>query len=353
MNSRVKKLFLKLEQENLDGLIVSLPANISYLVEFISRDSYLLISKKGNVYFTDSRYIEETKEKLKKAFTLKKTNGSVFRLIAQTALDLGLKRVGFEERYLPFAEYEKIKKTLNKKACLVNSHSLIEELRQFKEPQELENIREAIKITDKALEFIKSFIKPGQKELEIAAELARFIRYHGGQDEAFDIIVASGPNSSFPHHRSSEKKIKNSEPVLIDIGVEYKGYKSDLTRVFFLGKIDFLAQKIYDIVLKAQEQAIKIASPGRLISEVDKASRQFIAQNGYADFFGHNLGHGVGLEIHELPTISGGEKIELEAGMVFTVEPAIYIPGKFGIRIEDMVLVNKKECEVLSGFVNK
>ncbi|MDI6759029.1 MAG: Xaa-Pro peptidase family protein [Candidatus Omnitrophota bacterium] len=373
MSLRLEKIYARLEQENLDGLIVSSPANISYLVEFKSRDSYLLVSRKKNVYFTDSRYIEEAKENfnlktfpglkansrrifnsikgnLKETFVLRKTNGSVFKLIAGSCIELGLGRIGFEERYLPFAEYKKIKEGLKKKAIFIPIHNLIEELRQIKEPHELEGIREAIRITSKALEFIKNFIKPGQRELEVVAELARFIRYQGAENEAFDIIVASGPNSSFPHHCSSQRKLKNNEPVLIDIGVEYKGYKSDLTRVFFLGKIDILKQRIYNIVLEAQNRAIKIIKQGCLINEVDKASRQFIREKGYADFFGHNLGHGIGLEVHELPTIGACEEVALEAGMVFSVEPAIYLPGKFGIRIEDLVLVTKKGCEVISKW---
>ncbi len=353
MDLRIKNIYTKLEQQNLDGLIVSLAANISYLTKYPSRDSYLLVSKKGNVYFTDSRYVEEAKLALKGKAALKKINGSVFKLIADACLALRLGRIAFEERNLAFAEYKKIKESLGRKALLVPTHSLIEELRQIKEPEELEKLRNAIAITAKAFKFIENVIAPGKQEIEVAGEVERFIRYKGASGVSFDIIVASGPNSSFPHHISSQRKLKSNEPVLVDMGVEYLGYKSDLTRVFFLGRINVLAQKIYDIVLEAQDRAIKKIKPAEIVAEIDKAGRGYINQEGFGEFFGHNLGHGVGLEVHESPYLSGKERNTLEPGMVFTVEPAIYLPNKFGIRIEDMVLVTKGGCEVLSGAVSK
>jgi Xaa-Pro aminopeptidase len=352
-NPRLKNAYAKLREHGLDGLIVCLASNISYLTEFTSRDSYLLVSPKGNIYFTDSRYTEEASPALKGIAKVKKSNGSVFRFIAETCLDLKLKRVGFEERHLALAEHREIKKGLNKGAVLIGVHSLIELLRQIKEPEELKKIRKAIQITARAFKFIETFIRPGLKELEVAGELERFIRYHGASNTAFDIIVASGPQTSFPHHISSQRKLKANEPVLIDVGVDYLDYKCDLTRVFFLDKINALTRKIYDIVREAQERAIRKIKPACKISQVDKASRQYIAQKGYKDYFVHNLGHGIGLDVHEIPHISGKETALLECGMVFTVEPGIYLPRQFGIRIEDMVLVTRKGCEVLSGFIHK
>jgi Xaa-Pro aminopeptidase len=353
VNSRIKRILAKIEQENLDGIIVSFPANISYLVKFSSRDSYLVVSKKQNFYITDSRYTEEAKSNLKRTAAVKKSDGSVFKSIADICLDLGLKRIAFEERHLPFAEHKKIKEALKRKAGLIPTHGFIEEFRQIKEGEEIEKIKKAVRITSAALKFIKSFISAGRKEIEVVAELERFIRYRGASNSAFDIIVASGPNSSFPHHIPSGRKIKNNESVLIDIGVDYLGYKSDLTRVFFLGKMNIQVRKIYDIVLAAQGRAIEKIRPAQTISEIDRAARRYITRKGYGGFFGHNLGHGVGLEIHEEPQISGKENNPLKPGMVFTVEPAIYLPGKFGIRIEDTVLVTGKGCEVLDGTIDK
>jgi len=341
-----------LDRDKIDGLILSSPSNISYLTDFRSRDAYLVISRKENVYITDARYIEEARKNLK-GFTVEETNNSVFKKIADICRVLRLKCIGFEEKHLNFAAYKKIRKELDDNAGLVATSGLVEELRQLKTPRELEKIRKATEITVKAFRFIKDFIVPGTREIEVAAELERFIRYNGATASSFDIIVGSGPNSSSPHHLTSERKLKKDELVLLDLGVDYLGYKSDLTRVFFSGKINSLARKIYKIVLKAQELALAEIKPGVVISQIDGFARGYIEKKGYASFFGHGLGHGVGLEVHEEPYINKIEKKRIKAGMVFTVEPAIYLPDKFGIRIEDMVLVTKRGMEVLSGALDK
>ncbi|MDD5097047.1 MAG: aminopeptidase P family protein [Candidatus Omnitrophica bacterium] len=353
MNSRLKSIYSQLKQRGLDALLVSLPANVSYLVKSLSRDSYLLISEKENIYFTDSRYVEEAGAFLKDDIQLKECNGSVFKHIAQAVIDQGFKKLGIEERYLPFAEFNKIKEYAKGNFDLIPTHSIVEDKRQVKDAGELDRIRKATWITALTLKHIEEFLVPGIKEIEIVAEIERFIRYQGAYSGAFDIIVASGPNSSQPHHLSGERKLQNHEPVLIDLGVDYQGYKSDLTRVFFLGKIKVLMRKVYEIVVKAQEQAIKVIRPGAEMAEIDRVAREYIASKGYAKHFTHNLGHGFGLEVHEDPRISRNEASCLKPGMTFTVEPGIYLPNKFGIRIEDMILVTRKGCEVLSGFIHK
>ena len=353
MNLRLKSAYSQLKQRGLDGLLLSLPANISYLTESLSRDSYLLISEKGNIYFTDSRYTEEARSFLKDNARLKECNGPVFQCIARAALELGLSSVGFEERHLPFAEFSRIKEYAKEGFALVPTNGIIEDRRQVKDKQEIARIRKATRITALSLQHIRKFLKPGIKEVEVVAELERFIRYQGARASAFDIIVASGHNSSQPHHLSGARRLKDNEPVLIDLGVDFQGYKSDLTRVFFLGKINVLVRKVYDIVLAAQDLAIKRIRPGAEMAEIDRVAREYIRSKGYAGYFTHNLGHGFGLEVHEEPRIRGKEAAALKPGMTFTVEPGIYLPGKFGIRIEDMVLVTSKRCEVLSGSINK
>ncbi|MFA4993426.1 MAG: aminopeptidase P family protein [Candidatus Omnitrophota bacterium] len=352
MTPRLKSIYSQLKQKRLDGLLVSLPANISYLTEFLSRDSYLLVSEKGNIYFTDSRYTEEAGASLSDNIKLKQCNGSVFKQIAETSLGLGLKKLGFEERNLAYAEFAKIKEHANGCFELIPTHSIVEDKRQVKDLQEVKKLKQAARITGLALEHIKKFLVPGVKEIEVAAEFERFIRYHGCADSAFDIIVASGPNSSQPHHLSGQRRLRDNELVLIDLGVDYRGYKSDLTRVLFLGKIIVLVRKVYDTVLKAQELAIKRIRPGAEMAAIDKVAREYIASKGYGKYFTHNLGHGLGLEIHEDPRISGNEASSVKPGMVFTIEPGVYLAGKFGIRIEDMILVTDKGCEVLSGAIN-
>jgi len=352
MNPRIKEIYSELEKLKLDGLVVSHQPNISYLTDTRSRDAYLLVSKQKNIYITDSRYIAEAGKNLK-CCALQEIKGSVFQTIANACKKLHFNRVGFEERYLPVAEYNKIREGWDYGIELTPTHGIIEALRQVKTAEEISKIRRAVEIAVEAFRFIESHIIPGKREIEIAAELEHFIRYNGAYASSFDIIVASGPNSSYPHHLTSQRKIQAGEPVLIDAGVDYLGFKSDLTRVFFSGKINSSARRIYDIVLAAQKRAISKIKPGVEISGVDAASRQYIAKKGLGRYFSHSLGHGIGLEVHEAPHISAKEKSLLKAGMVFTVEPAIYLPGKFGIRLEDICLVTRKGAEVISGTLNK
>jgi len=352
MNARLKNVLSRIKKEELDGLIVSSAHNISYLTETRSRDAYLVVSAKECVYLTDARYTEEFKVKLK-GFTLRKIDAPVFSIIADILNELGLKRVGFEDVHLSFFQHQRLNQACSKKIKLLTTKDLVEELRWVKEPQEIEKIRKATHIAMQALRYVRRFILPGKKEIEIAAELEHFIRYKGGYSSSFEIIVASGPNSSFPHHLTSSRQLRHNEPVLIDMGVDYSGYKSDLTRVFFLGKIKPLVREVYDIVLAAQGRALRRIKPAVIINKIDQAARQYITQKGYGGFFGHNLGHGIGLEVHENPRISPRENAKLRLGMVFTIEPAIYLPNKFGIRIEDMGLVTQEGVEVLSGALHK
>jgi len=352
MNLKIKRICALLKKEGLDSLLLSSPANISYLVDYRSRDSYLLISGQGCFYLTDSRYTQEAKSSLK-GITVTEYETGLFKKISAICQKLHLKCLGFEERHLNFAEHKRLRQELPGSLGLAPTFGLVEGLRQIKSVKEIQAIKTATRIAIKAFHFIQSRLKPGRKEIEIAGDLERFIRYHQASDSSFDIIVASGPNSARPHHITSERKLKANEPVLIDLGVDYCGYKSDLTRVFFLGKIDTLTAKIYRIVREAQELALKAIKPGKSCSQIDALARGHISSNGYGEFFGHGLGHGVGLEVHEEPHIGKKQNTRLEPGMVFTVEPAIYLPNKFGVRIEDMVLVTKKGKEVLSGVLNK
>ncbi|MDP2906215.1 MAG: Xaa-Pro peptidase family protein [Candidatus Omnitrophota bacterium] len=341
LKPRIHNVYAELKTRELDGLLISLPANITYLTGYLSRDSYLLFSDKKSVYFTDSRYITEAKAALSKEVSLKQINGSFFKCISQAITESGLGRVGFEERHLPYAEYEKIRSYLGSTAELVPTHGVVEEIRQFKDSDEIARIKSACRITRSALKFAQKNLAPGKKEIEVVGDLERFIRYHGGGDSAFEIIVAGGPNSALPHHIPGNRKLKSGEPVLIDIGVDIDGYKSDLTRVFFLGKINVRVRQVYDIVLSAQKKALGEIRPGIAAQRVDNAGRKFITDNGFGEFFGHSFGHGVGLEVHEEPHISPKSQEILKPGMVFTLEPAVYLPGEFGIRIEDMVEVRE------------
>jgi Xaa-Pro aminopeptidase len=348
MNPQIRTVYAKLKQHHLDGVVIFSPANISYLTGYRSRDSYLLLSGRHKVYITDSRYTQEAEEHLAGSMSIHQLKNSFAQDLSALCADLKIKRLGFEEKHLFYSEYRRILQSLGQRVALVPLQGWVEELRQVKDADELKKIKKAVAIASAALESIAGAIVPGKRELEIAAELERFIRFQGASMASFDIIVASGPNAAFPHHVTGSRKIKRGEPVLIDMGADYLGYKSDLTRVFFSGKITLLARRVYDIVRQAQQLAFGMIKPGVKASEVDARARGYIAAQGYGAFFGHNLGHGVGLETHEAPALSPKATVELKPGMVITVEPGIYLPGKFGIRIEDMGVVTANGCEILS-----
>lgn len=348
---RLKRLHTILKNNHLNGFLVSKQANISYLTGFPSSDSYLIITPDKNYFITDSRYYQQARSKLK-SIRVKLSGKSVFRTIADLAVGSGIRRLGFEARSLEFAQYRQIKKFL-KTARFVATDNLIDEQRKIKEREELTKIKKAVDIAVQALRYAGRIIRPGLKEIEVAAQLERFVRYKGARATSFETIVASGKNSAFAHHITSDRKLKKGESLFIDIGVNCEGYKSDLTRAFFLGKIPSKIREIYDIVRQAQHLAIEKIKPGIKIREIDRSARQHIAKFGYGGFFGHNLGHGLGLEVHEEPCISPDNETIVQEGMVFTVEPAIYLPGKFGIRIEDDIVVTKQGCRVLSGNLDK
>ena len=351
MSPRIAAFLKKLHLSSIDGFLVSKEANVAYLCSYNIRDSYLLVTPQEVYLITDFRYTEEARKNIKGVKVYQYKN--LFKDIALLAQKLKIRRFGFEAKDLNFAEYTKIKEYLGPKNKLIDTFNIVETLRQIKAPEELEYIKEAIGITARAFVFLKNYLKPGISELEIAGEFERFIRYQGAQASAFSIIAASGPNSSFPHAGISERKLKADDLLLVDIGVEVKGYKSDLTRVFFLDTITPIQRRIHKIIQGAQAKAIEAIKPKIPLKEIDACARSYIATHGYGKYFGHSLGHGVGLEVHEEPSLSAKNTAVAEAGMVFTIEPGIYLPGKFGIRLEDMVLVTKKGFEVLSGAVNK
>jgi len=328
------------------------PANVSYLCSYPCRDSFLLVSAKECFYFTDFRYLEESSRAIKGCRIIQ-VESSLSAAVQTVCRRLKVRRLAFEPEHLTYLYYSRLSAALGQGTELFPLSDMAEGLRRVKTAREMTKIREAVRIAASALRRASRMRLAGRSEKEVAFELESYMRGLGAERPAFGIIVASGPNSSKPHHLTSERKILKNEPVLVDIGAEYQGYKSDLTRVFFSGKITPLEAKVYETVLTAQEKALEAASAGVPACEVDAAARRHIADSGYGRYFGHSLGHGVGLDVHELPRISKNENGWLLPGMVFTLEPAVYLPGKFGIRIEDMVLVGGKGTEVLSGDLDK
>lgn len=341
---KLRSLFLSAK---IDALIVSRDVNIRYLTDFPASESWLLVTPAKAYYLTDFRYIEEAKMGLPASVKLIQYKSS----LAQTVFDLArqdkIKRIGFESSHAPYNQYEKMNSIVPKGMHLKPVLGLVEKIRVVKEKAEIDLMRQALRIHWEALQRMKRWIKPGLTERDVLKKLEDFVRLRNA-GFSFPPIIASGPNGALPHARPTDRKIRRNEPVLVDTGIDWKGYKSDLTRMFFLDRMPTLVREVNDFVKEAQVRAIKAIKPGVKASDVDAAARGFLAKQKLDQYFGHSLGHGVGLDIHEEPRLSQTSSAILEPGMVVTVEPAVYLPGKFGIRLEEMVLVTHKGCEVLS-----
>ncbi len=349
MNTRIRKLIGSFQEYHIDAFLVTKDINIQYLTRFPACESWMLVSPQGSFYITDFRYVLEAKEGLKgvKIYPYAK---SIYSAVAELAGRLKFKKIGFDSRHLNVSQYENFKKSVAHLKFVKADH-LVERLREIKDADEIQKIRQALKIHGQALRFLKKIIKPGVSEQGVLRQLEDFVRERG-VGFSFSPIIASGPNSCYPHAKVTGRKMRLNESVLVDIGIDVGGYKSDLTRIFFLGRIPEPVERAYTYVRRAQQEAIQKIRAGIAASEVDKAARQYLKTQKLDKFFGHALGHGVGLEIHESPRLSQTDPAILKEGMVVTVEPAVYIPRQFGIRIEDMVLVKKKNCEVLSANID-
>lgn len=352
-NQRLAGVRRALAEQNLDALLVrqaeETPSpNVRYLSGFTGSAAALIIAREKQFIASDSRYWEQIAKQSPDFTLLKYKNHPEQTEVVRDALRaLGAKRVGFESERLTVAQH-----TIWTKAFegieLVATSNLVESLRMAKDAQELESIRRALALTDQAYEHIVRWIEPGMSEKEVAWELESFMRLHGADGLAFDVHVASGPNSAEPHHVSNERQIQEGEPIWIDMGARVGGYCADLTRSFVLDEPDEQFRKIYEIVLKAQlaaEQALKAGLPGK---EADAVARKVIEEAGYGDNFGHGLGHGLGLAVHEKPSAGRASEDVLPAGAIVTIEPGIYIPGWGGVRIEDVALIQAGGAEILT-----
>ncbi len=348
--NRLEKLRQSLAEKELDGIFVSQPENRNYLSGFDGSAGYLLITPRNTILATDFRYIEQVKVQAPD-YQIFKITGNVPDWFPRLVAELKLDRLGFEAGDITFSMYRELSETLKKNQSrlkLVPVDGLVESLRAVKEPEEIELIAEAVEITDKAFEYIEGVIRSGMAEKEVAWELEKFHREHGSQTLPFDIIVASGPNSALPHAKPSQRKINSGEPILIDMGARVGGYCSDFSRTLCLGVPDDTFNKVYSIVLEAQLAAIALIKDGMSGEKADGFARAVIEEAGYAQAFGHSLGHGVGLAEHEQPRLGPNSKDTLASGMVFSIEPGIYLPGWGGVRIEDLAVLDKDGIRVLS-----
>ncbi|MFC1940500.1 M24 family metallopeptidase [Chloroflexota bacterium] len=350
VSNRRQKLLQKLTEKEIDGILILQPENRYYLSGFDGSAGYLLITPQDTILATDFRYTEQAKAQAPDYQVFKITTSTPDWFHRLTA-ELNLSRLGFEAEHITFAMYRQLSDILNKaqsRLKLVPVDGLVESLRAIKEPEEIELISKAVETADRAFEYIEGIVRAGMTERELAWETEKFMRENGSQSVPFDVIVASGPNSALPHARPSQRQIGSGEPVVIDIGARFGGYASDLTRTICLGVPDDTFKKVYDAVLGAQLAAVAIIKEGMSGNEADSLTRTVIEQAGYGEAFGHGLGHGVGLAPHEQPRLGPNSTDIISSGMVFTVEPGIYLSGWGGVRIEDLVVMEDDKVRVLS-----
>lgn len=351
MKKRLQTLGDQLAERELDAMLISAPENRRYLSGFTGSAGYLLITKDRAVLATDSRYTEQAGNQALD-YEILRTRGG-WNWLLELLKEIRPKKLGFESQDMTVASYQSLLDTLKEEPAvrdiaLVATPGIVEPLRTTKDQEELALLQKAIDASDAAMEAVCPTIQEGMTEQEVAWRMEVAMREFGANTTSFDTIVAAGLNGAMAHHRPSDRKIRRGEPIVIDMGARVGGYCSDITRTVVVGEPDDTFRQIYDIVLGAQLTAIHTVQPGMTGEDCDNLSRSVIAEAGYGDNFGHSLGHGVGLAIHEAPRVGPKAADELKPGMVFTIEPGIYITGWGGVRIEDIVILGEKGATPLS-----
>jgi Xaa-Pro aminopeptidase len=343
IGKRIKSIRRELNRKKIDCLIVTRPANVTYTTGFMGEDSWAVITGRAVYLVTDSRYTEQAQKECVGCGMVQRKD-SLADAVAKLLKRSKSIRTAAVEKSTSVAAFWALKKQV--KLRLKTIAGVIEAQRECKDDKEINTIKTAVSITTRALKQIRRYVKAGVTESELAGRLDFEIRKLGAWN-SFETIVAFGPNASRPHHQPSKRRLRKRDTVLIDVGARYKGYCSDITRSFAVGKPTRLFEKAYDAVEQSQAAAIKLIKAGAKIQEVDAAARDAIRKCGLP-VYEHGTGHGFGLEIHELPFLKAEGKGKLKAGEVLTIEPGIYLPGKLGVRIEDDVLVTESGCKILT-----
>lgn len=346
IEARRKAVRKALKTKGIDAFFVGSLRNIRYLTGFTGSSAFVLLTRERGLFFTDFRYQEQAAEEVGH-YEIEIERGKRIDVLRTLAKKLGIQRLGFETS-LSFEFYSALKRL---PVDLVPVRDLVEDLRKRKDDQEIGAIRTAAERAERAFLSIKPRIRVGAREREIALRLEEQLKKEGCRTIPFDIIIASGRNAAMPHAKPTDKKIEKGDFVIIDWGGEAEGYYSDMTRTLLMAG-DSLAEKIriYAIVNEAREKALRAVKTGAKTRDVDRAAREVIRGAGYGEYFGHGTGHGVGLEVHETPRVSWVRSEGITPGMVFTIEPGIYLPGLGGVRIEDMVAVRKDTAELLTSL---
>ena len=349
IGQRLDNLRAAIHEKGIDGLLISDGENRRYLSGFVGSAGYLFVTSESAVLATDFRYTEQAAEQAPN-FRVDRISGKLDWLPGLCA-EFGVKKLGFEADDVTVSQFERFKQAFGDKGSetsLESTAGLTLELRAVKDERELGLLSRAIQIGDEAFDEVSVEIEPGMTEAEVAERIEQAVKSRGAESVSFESIVAAGPNAARPHHRAGDTVIREGQTIVIDMGARYQGYCSDLTRTIVLGDADDKTKRVYDIVLSAQLAAIELVEAGMTGAETDMLARKVIQETGHGDDFGHSLGHGVGLQVHENPGVGPTSKGELKDGMVFTIEPGIYLQGWGGVRIEDIVVLEQGKARVMS-----
>jgi len=334
-------------KQNLDAVLITKPTNIRYLSGFTGSSGFLLITKTTDLLITDFRYVQQAAGQAKE-YKIIRQDADIYKTLKELFDYNQIKRAGLEKEVVTLAVFEEYTKRLPG-AEFVPISDPCEQMRAIKSEHEIDTVKKAVEIADRAFLHIRNYLAtPGQTENEIALELEFFMHRMGAERKAFDTIVASGERASMPHGTASGKVIEHGDLVTLDFGAVYDGYHSDMTRTLVIGQPDKKQAEIYELVLEAQNAVLERIRPGMRANEADSLARKIIERAGYAENFGHGLGHAVGLDIHEGPRLSPRDETVLQPGMILTIEPGIYLDGWGGVRIEDMIVLTAHGCEVLT-----
>ncbi len=345
MEARLTPLRQSPAQKKFDAFLITNPVSRRYLSGFDGTSGALLIGGEEAFLLTDFRYTEQAAAQAPQ-FAVRNRLDDLHKSLAELIEEAGWSRIGFESKHIDYATYREMKEKLPAK--LIACKDVVEKQRMIKSPAELDILRRGAELLDRGFNYICDTIRPGMSEAELALDLEFYLRREGAQGASFRYIVASGKRGAMPHGVASDKILEEGDPVTIDFGAVYEGYATDMTRTICLGRADERLREIYAVVGRAQEKGVAAVCPGQRGSEVDAVARRIIEEAGYGEHFGHGLGHGIGLETHELPVLNKLSATVLKPGMVVTVEPGIYIPGWGGVRIEDMVVVTAGGVERLT-----
>ena len=343
----IEKYQSLLETGEVDALLLTSVYNRLYAAQYRVAEGVAVVTREGAYYFTDSRYIEAAEKNLK-GFTVRMTHpgSSEIERINEVIGEHTIKKLGFEENDMTYGDYLRYNEALH--AVLVPMQAKIDAFRATKEPWEIELMRKAQAITDQTFSELCKIIQAGMTEKELEAELLYRLYKHGAEGPSFDPIIVSGPNTSLPHGVPGERKLEFGDFITMDFGCIYGGYCSDMTRTVALGFVSEEMDKVYKTVLKAQLAGIAATKAGVAGRDIDGTARKVIADAGYGDYFGHGYGHSLGILIHEAPNANTRNDQPMPAGAVVSAEPGIYLPGKFGVRIEDVTVITETGCEVLT-----